>query len=359
MKILILNRRDIANPAGGGAELYTHEIAQGLVSKYGCEVLVFSNRYPGSTAEEIINGVRYVRKGSEVTVHMWGFLYAMEWRRYFDYIIDEINGPGFFTFFLPKAILLIHQTYREYWIRELGAKGVIPYILEPLFLRCYRNKLAITVSRSTREDLEAIGFRNVKIVMNAINTLYSGSIEKDHTPTLVFLGRLKRTKQPEHAIEIFRRVKKRIPNARLWIIGSGTIEDSLKRRVEGIGDVKFWGRVGEKEKFSLLTRAHILVVPSLREGFGINVIEAAAAGCPAIGYNVHGLRDSIIHGETGYLVDNADEAATRIIEVLGDGALYQRLSQAGIAYVKDFAWEKRVDEFWDALVQQASSSSNR
>jgi glycosyltransferase involved in cell wall biosynthesis len=349
MKILILNRRDIANPAGGGAELYTHEIARGLTGKYGCEIVIFSNRYPGSTAEEVIDGVRYVRKGSEITVHMWGFLYAIKRRKYFDYIIDEINGPGFFTFFLPNAIILIHQMYREYWIRELGAKGVIPYVLESMFLRCYRRKLAITVSRSTKDDLERVGFRDVKIVMNAIDKSYSGAIEKAPEPTLVFLGRLKITKQPEQAIEIFRKVKMSIPDARLWIIGGGTREDFMKKRAEGLEDVTFCGRVSEHEKFSFLRRAHVLLVPSIREGFGINVIEAASAGCPAIGYNVPGLRDSIRDGETGYLVDTPDEAATRIIELLEDGALYQRMSHNCIEYVEDFVWEKRVDEFWSVI----------
>jgi glycosyltransferase involved in cell wall biosynthesis len=349
MKILILNRRDIANPNGGGAELYTHEIARGLAGKYGCEVVVFSTRYPDSNAEDVIDGVRYIRKGSEISVHMWGFLYAMKMRKAFDLIIDEFNGSGFFTFILPNSILLIHQLYKEYWMRELGTKGAIPYVLEPLLLRFYRKRPVITVSRSTRDDLELLRFKNVKIVMNAIDNRYSGAVEKDPEPTLVFLGRLKSTKQPEQAIEIYKRVKMRIPEARLWIIGYGTLEDDLKKRAEGLGNVTFWGRVSEKEKFSILRRAHLLLVPSIREGFGINVIEAASAGSPAIGYNVHGLRDSIRHGETGYLVGSADEAAQKVIELLTDPAGYARMSSNCLRYSQEFDWRKKVDEFWTII----------
>lgn len=349
MRILILNRRDIANPDGGGAELYTHEIARGLAGKYGCEVVIFSNRFPNSTAEEVIDRVRYVRKGSEITVHMWGFLYAMKRRKDFDRIIDEFNGSGFFTFFLSNSILLIHQMYKEYWIRELGPKGAIPYVLEPLLLRFYRKRTAITVSKSTKDDLELIGFRDVKIVMNAIDNLYSGAIEKEPEPTLVFLGRLKSTKQPEHALEIFRRVKMCIPDARLWIIGVGTVEDVLKKRAEELGRVTFWGRVSEREKFAILRRAHLLLVPSIREGFGINVIEAAASGTPAVGYNVHGLRDSIRHGETGYLVGSADEAAQKAIELLSNPAEYARMSSNCLSYSQEFDWRKKVAEFWECI----------
>ena len=349
MKILILNRRDIANPDGGGAELYTHEIARRLAGKYGCEVVIFSSRYPDSTAEDITDGVRYVRKGSEITVHMWGFLYAMKRRKDFDCIIDEFNGSGFFTFSLSNSVLLIHQMYREYWMRELGTIGVVPYLLEPLLLRFYRRKPVITVSGSTRDDLEKIGFRDVKIVMNAMDNLYSGPIEKDPAPTLVFLGRLKSTKQPEHAIDIFKRVKMRIPDARLWIIGVGPLEDELKKRAEGPGSVTFWGRVSERDKFAVLRRAHLLLVPSIREGFGINVIEAAASGTPAIGYNVPGLRDSIRNGETGYLVNSAEEGSARIVELLNDHDLYERMTLACVRYAKEFDWNKRAEEFWHIL----------
>jgi len=349
MKILILNRRDIANPNAGGAELYTHEIALGLAGTYGCEVVVFSTRYPDSNEEDVIDGVRYIRKGSEITVHMWGFLYVMKHRKSFDLIIDEFNGSGFFTFFLPNALLLIHQLYKQYWVTELGPKGAIPYVLEPVLLRFYRRRPVITVSNSTKNDLEQLGFRNVNIVMNAIDNLYSGPIQKDPVPTMIFLGRLKSTKQPMHAIEIFNKVKMNVPEARLWIVGYGTLEDDLKKRAEEIGGVTFWGRVSEKDKFSILRRAHVLIVPSIREGFGINVIEAASAGSPAVGYNVHGLRDSIRHGETGYLVGSADEAAKKIIDLFKDPAEYARMSNNCLIYSKGFDWRNKVDEFWEII----------
>jgi len=349
MKILILNRRDIANPAGGGAEIYTHEIARGLAGKYGCEVVVFSSRFKGSAEEDTIDGVRYVRRGSEATVHLWGFAHAVKNRRRFDLIIDEFNGFGFFTFFLRNSTLLIHQMYKEFWFRELGAVGALPYVLEPLLLRLYRHRPAVTVSASTREDLLRRGFRQVSIVMNALRDRPAVRGEKDAEPTLVFLGRLKSTKQPGDAIEIFRRVKTRIPAARLWIIGTGPLEGALRKRAGGLSDVTFWGWVDDERKMSLLGKAHILVVPSVREGFGINVIEAASAGTPVVGYDVPGLRDSVRHGETGYLAGSEDEAANRIVELLTDPAAYERMSRNSLDYSKGFDWRERVDEFWEII----------
>lgn len=350
MKILILNRRDIANPAGGGAEIYTHEIARGLVDKYQCDVVVFTSRFNDSKTEEMIDGVRYIRKGNELTVHFWGFLHALKNRKNFDRLIDEFNGIGFFTFFLPNSILLIHQLYKEFWLRELGLPGILPFIFEPVLLWLYRKKATITVSHSTEEDLEHMGFRNVNIVMNAVKHSHlDTSAKKDSNPTLVFLGRLKSTKRPEDAIEIFKKVKEKVPNVRLWIIGMGPEEENLKMIAKGIDGITFCGWVDEEKKMLLLRRSHFLLVPSVREGFGINVIEAASTGTPAIGYDVHGLRDSIRHYETGYLVNSIEEAAFRVVELLGDENLYQKMSDNCLIYAKEFDWRKKVEEFWHKI----------
>lgn len=353
MKILILNRRDITNPSGGGAEIYTHEIARGLTERYRCKIVVFSSRFPVSAAEEIIDGVLYKRRGNEMTVHLHGFWYALKNRFQFDIIIDEFNGIGFFTFLFPKSILLIHQLYKEFWLKELSFIGVIPYIIEPMLLRFYRKKVTITVSNSTKKDIEYIGFKNVDVVMNGIKRVPADvSLKKEDNPTLVFLGRLRITKGPGDAIEIFKKVKKDAPNIRLWMIGRGPDESKLREIVEGLAGITFWGWVDEEKKTELLRKAHILLVPSVREGFGINVIEAASAGVPAIGYDVPGQRDSIRHGETGFLVGSPSEAAQMVVELLEDQKRYNELSGNCLRYAKNFNWEERAEEFWTVITKK-------
>lgn len=350
MRILFLNRRDIKNPAGGGAEVYTHEIARGLTERYNCIVNVFSSRFASSKKEEIIDGVRYIRKGNEFTVHFWGLLYALKHRKEFELVIDEFNGIGFFTFFLPQSILLIHQLYREFWLRGLGLFGVFPYFFEPIILKFYKNKMAITVSNSTKNDLESLGFKQIHIVMNALRNKPLDSVpEKLRIPTMVFLGRLKPTKKPEDGIEIFKRIKEKIKDAQLWIIGQGPEEKNLKQKAEKIDGITFWGWVDDEKKMELLSKAYILLVPGVREGFGINVIEAASVGTPSIGYNVQGLRDSIIHGVTGFLVNKVDEAVEVSIRLLDKKDFYQKISQNCLNYARDFDWGKRVEDFWQKV----------
>jgi glycosyltransferase involved in cell wall biosynthesis len=344
-----MNRRDIRNPLGGGAEVYTHEVAKGLAAG-GCDVTVFSTRFNGSAESETIEGVRYVRGGNEFTVHFRGFLYALKHKREFDLIIDEYNGLGFFGFLLPRSIILIHQLYREFWFRGLGPAGVIPYVIEPLLLKLYRKMPAVTVSESTRQDLMGLGFRDVRIVMNALsNPALDAVPQKEERPTLMFLGRFAPTKNPMDALEIFRMVKLELPEARLWMVGSGPQEAELMEKAKGEEGITFHGWVDEERKFDLLGRAHLVLAPGVREGFGINVIEAASQGTPTVGYDVHGLRDSIKDGDTGLLADGPGDAALKALRLFKDPELYGRMSARCLEYARGFKWETRAQEFREAL----------
>jgi len=117
------------------------------------------------------------------------------------------------------------------------------------------------------------------------------AVEKEPVPTAVFVGRLSANKRPKHAIRAFGLVRRQLPDAQMWVIGSGPEEAKL-RRAAGPG-VLFLGHLPEEEKHDRLARAHALVATSVREGWGLVVTEAAARGTVSIGYDVPGLRDSI------------------------------------------------------------------
>ncbi len=133
----------------------------------------------------------------------------------------------------------------------------------------------------------------------------AGPVEKEPVPTVVFLGRLSANKRPEHAIRAFGLVRRQMPDAQMWVIGTGP-EEARLRKVAGPG-VTFLGRVSEEEKRERLGRAHALVATSVREGWGLVVTEAAASGTVSIGYDVAGLRDSI--GASGGILTRADPAS--------------------------------------------------
>jgi glycosyltransferase involved in cell wall biosynthesis len=83
-----------------------------------------------------------------------------------------------------------------------------------------------------------------------------------------------------------------------------------------------------------------LIHPSLREGWGINVIEANAMGTPALGYHVHGLRDSIVNGETGLLCSagRPESLASAAISLLQTPERYRYLQHGALQWSRQFTW---------------------
>ena len=358
MKILWFNWRDIKNPEAGGAEVFTHEVAKRLVEK-GHEVTLFTAKFKGAKNEEEIDGVHVVRAGNKYTVYRKAKEY---WKRKFsregyDIVIDEINTRPFMA---PKfvkdtkIVALIHQLAREFWFYEtpFPLSYVGYYILEPYWLKHYVNIPTITVSESTKRDLESLGFRKVYVVPEGLNVKPLNEVPKKvDFPLIVFLGRLKRAKRPDHAIEAFKLVKKEIPDAELWIIGDGYLRKKLEKMV--FDGIKLLGRVSHEEKIEILKKAWVLVHPGLREGWGLNVIEANAFGTPVVAYDVPGLRDSVRHMETGILIKNGskEELARGIIMLVKDHNLRQKLSKASLEYAKRFSWNKTA-RVWSLLINK-------
>jgi glycosyltransferase involved in cell wall biosynthesis len=368
MKILIFNWRDIKNPEAGGAEVFTHEIAKRLVGK-GNEVTLFTSEFDGCKKKEVIDGVRLARDGRRYSVYSRARKYYREYLsgERFDVIIDEINTKPFFAHEFAnkgeKIIALIHQLAKEYWFYEtpfpLNILGY--YFLERRWLRRYTDLPTVTVSESTRKDLVDIGLKRVFVVPEGLGfEPLSRSPEKEKDPTVVYLGRLNKAKRPYQAVKAFEMVEKEVPNAKLWIVGDGYLRRELERHSSP--RVEFFGHVSNGEKINLLSKAWITVNPSVREGWGLNVIEANACGTPCIAYDVPGLRDSIVDGKTGLLVKGkggVKKLAETMIRALQNDILRKELSDNALEYSKKFSWDRSAEEFLRVIEYVASTDQNR
>lgn len=307
LRILAYNWRDLAHPRAGGAEVYLQSVAREWV-RCGHEVTVFSAAVAGRPAEEFVDGVRVIRRGGRIGVYREARRY---WRREgagrYDLVLDCVNTRPFlcprFVRDVP-VMALIHQVAREVWHYETPWPIAVVgrYLLEPFWLRAYRDVAVVTVSESSRESLAGYGLRRVTVVPEGWVPALPAPVEKESVPTVVFLGRLSANKRPEHAIRAFGLVRRQLPDAQMWVIGTGPQEARL-RKMAGPG-VTFLGHVPEEAKRERLGRAHALVATSVREGWGLVVTEAAASGTVAIGYDVAGLRDSI--GASGGTLTRAD-----------------------------------------------------
>jgi glycosyltransferase involved in cell wall biosynthesis len=127
--------------------------------------------------------------------------------------------------------------------------------MEKFMLGFYRKHKIITVSKSSKSELEELGFSDVEIVYNGVDceslTEFL-NLKKSNDPVVIYLGRLKKYKRVDNIIEAFKTVKNEIPNAKLWIVGLGDEKDRLEKLVKDLGldDVIFWDMFQKKRNLN-------------------------------------------------------------------------------------------------------------
>ncbi len=296
LRILICNWRDLAHPHAGGAEVYTHRVARAWVDA-GHEVTWFSTAVLGHPSAEEVDGIRVIRRGGRFGVYREARrFFERQGNGRFDLVVDEVNtrpfgaarwGGG------TPVVALAHQLAREVWFHEFPWPLAVVgrFILEPRWLRQLRSVPVLTVSPSSAASLRAAGLTDVTVVPDGIDPVEAPEVPREKVPTVAWVGRLAPNKRPHHAIEAFRHLRRTVPDARLWLIGAGPMERSLRAGLPP--GAELLGRLTEADKRERLARAHCLVATSVREGWGLTVTEAAQVGTPAVAYNVAGLRDSV------------------------------------------------------------------
>jgi len=338
VRILIFNWRDLAHPAAGGAEVYISEVARGWVAE-GHEVVLFCSVVPDRPTTEEIDGITVIRRGGRISVYGEARrFYEREAQGKFHLVIDSVNTRPFLCPSFVKdtpVIALIHQVAREVWSYEFhwSVAMVGRHVLEPRWLAWYRNVPTLTVSESSKASLHDYGLEDVSVLPEGWSPPDPlPVVEREARPTVLFVGRLAANKRPDHALNAFLEVAPNHPDARLWIAGTGPMKPELRRQANS--QVVFFGRVSELEKYALYGRAHLLVVTSVREGWGMVVTEAASMGTPTLAYNVAGLRDSVT-ASGGQLVEpNIDALAAAMDDALKGSLAGRPVRPGGVA-----SWE--------------------
>lgn len=359
MNILMLSWRGPGHPHFGGAEINTLENVTAW-TRAGHKVTWFTSAFLGSDEYEIVNGVRIIRRGSQnFAVHIaacrW---YLFESHPKFDVVVDQFHGIPFFIPLYVRAPKLgfIHEVAREVWWLNPWPKpfNLIPGILgtsfEPVVFFLYRHVPFMTVSDSTKEDLMRLGIpgKNIHVFLSGVNLNFVPHIsKKEKPPTVMFLGALSKDKGVEDAIEVFSLIHKKRASWKFLIVGVGdpkylAILKHTCRQLRIGKYVTFIGFCQPEQKFDLLSRSHILINPSYREGWGLVNIEANAVGTPVVGYQVQGTKDSVRHEETGILVPphRPDLMAEEVIKLIEDKRKYSRLSANSVKWSKQFSWAK-------------------
>ena len=354
MRFLMLNWRDPKNPLAGGAERVTEGYLAALRER-GHEVFWFANAFPGAALEEEIGGIRIRREGGKGT----SIVAARRWFRRqprFDLVIDQHHGlPWYAPWWChTHCVAYVHEVLGPIWdVFYRWPTSKLGKWQERGTHWLYRDVPFWTACPSTKAGLERHGVKRIHLIPYGVHTVALPHLDpKPLTPPLrlIVVSRLAPNKRIEHAVRTLRVLVDRGVAAELTIVGTGSSEPILRQLTAELGltgKATFTGGLPEAAKDERLRHAHLLLHTSLREGWGLNVIEANAMGTPAVVYPVAGLIESTLHGQTGIV------AAAETPEALADGVQRCVAAPAKYEQYRAAAWERAQTFHWSRVLPVA------
>ncbi len=359
IRVVLVNWRDPWQTVAGGAEEYAWRMACHL-TRAGASVTFLTSRERGQERRETREGISIHRMGSKFTVYPRAALWLLARRWRFDAALDCMNGIPFLTPIVlgrrTRVISIVHHVhdlqFDAYFRRPLAWFG--RFVESRVASLVYRSCPTVTVSESSRHAMrENLRWRA------PITVIHNGSPPRQPAeagrapaaadmgaPAIVSLGRLVVQKRVTRVLDIVSDLGSSWPDLRLHVIGRGPESQHLTERIEreGMhGRAHLHGFLSEEEKNTVLAGSMLHVTASRFEGWGLTVIEAAGLGVPTVAYDVDGLRDSVRHGETGWLVREG-EALSEVVEKalveLSDPLRAAQIRRNCRAWAARFTWER-------------------
>jgi glycosyltransferase involved in cell wall biosynthesis len=337
--IVFVAWRDLANPRAGGSEVLVDRLAEGMTAR-GDRVTLLCG---GPTAER---AYQVIRNGGGYTQFLRAPL-AYRRLRDCDLVVEVVNGMPFFAPLWARRpmICLVNHVHTDLWaVRFPPPLAAVGRFTEGRLLPwAHRRNLFLTISGSTAAALADIGvdkerIRQVSMCVEQPQPLTPRSPE----PMFLALGRLTDYKRMDLLLRLWERVR-HVVGGQLVIAGDGP-ERARLEAMAGPG-VVVTGRVSEEEKHRLLCSAWMLLHPAMIEGWGIVITEAAIRGTPGIGFDVPGLRDSVVDGETGVLVRNEGQFASAWASLALDHRTREALGRAARERALRLHWSAAVEGF--------------
>ena len=362
-QFVFLSWKDITHPEAGGAEIVHQEISKRLV-KDGNRVIHLVPGYQNCAQLDTVDGVVIIRIGRSVlSFYSLPFYYRKHLRFTTDYLIDVFCCFGSFGCLLgasKKTFLFVHHIQDRIWFLQTTPPFIFPlnyvgWALEKIqlwLLSVFFKGEIITVSESTKDELITYGLKqNTTIIsegthiepLKTLNSLESKNVEF----TVLFLGRLNKMKQALEAVKAFTLFNKQYPNSKMLVAGNGSERQNIDNFIianDMQEKIDMLGRVDDKAKIELLQKSHLLLVTSIKEGWGLVVTEANSQGTPCLTYNAPGLRDS----NKGGLIttqNTPENLAELITKVHASPSLYNQIREESFEHSKTVTFDQEYQDF--------------
>lgn len=346
--------RDIYHPQAGGAEKVQHELLTRLI-KDGHSVQLITSGHKNQ-----VNDLPYQvwGRGNRYTVYLWAAWYYFRHARHrTDFIVEEINTVPFFTklYARKQRVLFIHQLAREIWFYQyFFPLNYVGYWLEPLYQRFVAGPPVVTVSESSKRDLQRCGHKNIQVISvgHTLAPVSKPNPNKCNNRNLQLLafGAIRPMKRTLHAIKAFEHVHEALPQTTLVIAGDDTGEYAKEVRDYAASSkhasaIRFLGRVDAQAKATIMRDSVLLLSCAVKEGWGITITEAASQGTPAVAYDIDGQRDSA----DLIVPPNPTAMSEAVIALLNDPAAYAALQTKVLNKAKGVTFDASYKGFYKAI----------
>jgi len=218
--------------------------------------------------------------------------------------------------------------------------------------------LIVTISKYSLANMQkyyGVDKAKVRIVPNGVDTEKFQPIENqqaakrqfglDDQPVVLFVGSLIPRKGLHFLVEAAKKVVKQQADTKFVIVGDGPLKNQLLSDLGNAnlsGNFAFLSGLNEDTLAAVYSCADVFVLPSIQEGQGIVLLEAQASAKPVVAFNVGGVNEAVLRGETGLLVNrgNSDELADALLKLLSDRPLREKMGVRGRRFVVDnFTWD--------------------
>ena len=356
----------------GGKETRSYELAKNLTKK-GHEVHFYTMKFwPGDKIIEkdgfFLHGIGKARplyNGKRRSIKQ-GILFGFSAFKLFkeDFDVVDADHMVYFHLFPIKLACLIknkpmiitwHEVWgKDYWIKYMGKKGIFGYWIEKLASKL-PNKIISISEHTTNNLINKLNVKSEKIITIPcginINKIQSIKPSKE-TSDVIFAGRLLSHKNVDILIKAISILKETNSNVKCVIVGDGPEKDNLQgvtKELKLEKNIIFKGFIEKQEDvLALIKSSMVFVLPSVREGFGITIIEANACGIPVITINHkdNASKDLIQNNKNGYVCElDEKNISQNIVKAIKQN---KNMKDDCMLASKKYDWNNLINQFEEA-----------
>lgn len=361
----------------GGVETRTFFIAKYLARKH--RVIVLAARTTGTKAKERLFGFTILRiaptrsykaSAGDIFSRIRFIKNSINFGKSQD--VDIVDGGNYICHFIAKQIAnnkkipvvaWYPDVWLNSWLKNAGFYGLLGELLERFNLARGFNTY-IAISKQTANKLKKYAKNKLEVIPCGVEKKeFERSLQKFTNPTILCVSRLTRYKNIKTLILGFAHLSARLKNARLVIVGTGPQEKYLKSLVKSLNissKVKFYSTLARKDLIKLYKSSHVFSLSSFVEGFGISIIEAAAAGLPYVASDIAVFREITRNGQGGFLVDLNDPLAfsEKFYNLINNQSLYKKKSREVQSLSKTYSWHQ-IAQKTESVYMKAMNKYNK